>query len=53
MGQSGNTIGGVYAPWRWAWVAWNDVNVDNQVTYGEIGPVLTNNAFLSQDPILA
>ncbi len=50
MGQSGNTIGGVYAPWRWAWVAWNDVNVDNRVTYGEIGPVLTNNAFLSQDP---
>lgn len=50
MGQSGNTIGGVYAPWRWGWAAWNDINVDNQITYNEIGPVLTNYAFLSQDP---
>jgi hypothetical protein len=49
MGQSGNTIGGAYAPWRWALLGWNDANVDNQVTYGEIGPVLVNAAFLSQD----
>jgi len=49
MGQSGNTIGGAYTPWRWAWIGWDDANVDNQITYNEIGPVLVNAAFLSQD----
>jgi hypothetical protein len=50
MGQSGNTIGGAYSPWRWALLGWNDANVDDQVTYDELGPVLLNSAFLSQDP---
>jgi hypothetical protein len=50
MGQSGNTIGGAYVPWRYTWVGWNDANVDYQITYDEIGPVLSNWRFLSQDP---
>jgi hypothetical protein len=50
MGQSGNTIGGAYAPFRWAIIGWNDVNLDNQVTYNELGSVYVNSAFLSQDP---
>jgi hypothetical protein len=50
MGQSGNTIGSAYTPWRWADVGWNDANVDFQVTYDELGDVYTNSAFLSQDP---
>jgi hypothetical protein len=50
MGQSGNTIGDAFAPWRWADIGWNDANVDDQVTYDELGPVYTNYSFLSQDP---
>jgi hypothetical protein len=50
MGQSGNTIGGAYTPFRWGLILWNDVNVDNQVTYGELGPAVVNSAFLSQNP---
>jgi hypothetical protein len=50
MGQSGNTIGGAYAPYRWALVLWNDANADSVLTYGEMGPVAINNAFRSQDP---
>ena len=50
MGQSGNTIGGAYAPFRYALVGWYDGNLDNQITYDEIGPVYTNSPFLSQNP---
>lgn len=50
MGQSGNTIGGAYTPFRWALIGWNDFNLDNQITYDEIGPVYTNSAFRSQNP---
>jgi hypothetical protein len=50
MGQSGNTIGGAYAPFRWALVGWYDANQDNEITYSEIGPVYSNSAFLSQNP---
>jgi hypothetical protein len=50
MGQSGNTIGGAYAPFRNAMVGWYDANQDNQITYDEIGPVYNNAGFLSQNP---
>ena len=50
MGQSGNTIAGVYAPFRTALISWID-NGDNIITYNEIGPVLNNSGFVSQDPV--
>jgi hypothetical protein len=50
MGQSGNTIGNAYAPFRWAMIGWDDANVDNVIQYGEIGPVYVNSPFLSQNP---
>jgi hypothetical protein len=50
MGQSGNTIAGVYAPFRAALISWID-NGDSRITYDEIGPVLNNAGFLSQDPV--
>jgi hypothetical protein len=50
MGQSGNTIGDAYAPFRWADIGWNDANGDGAITYGELGDVLTNHTFFSQDP---
>jgi hypothetical protein len=49
MGQSGNTIGDAYAPFREADIAWNDANGDQQVTYDELGPLLDNSDFLSVD----
>jgi hypothetical protein len=49
MGQSGNTIGGAYTPFRYAIVGWNDINLDNQITYDEIGPVYVDSPFKSQN----
>ena len=50
MGQSGNRFGSSYIPFRWALIGWNDANVDSQVTYGELGDLWLNSAFLSQNP---
>jgi len=49
MGQSGNTIAGVFAPFRGALISWID-NGDSKITYDELGPVLVNTGFVSQDP---
>jgi hypothetical protein len=50
MGQSGNTIGAAYAPFRYAIIGWNDTNADNVPQYEEIGDVYTNSSFFSQNP---
>jgi hypothetical protein len=50
MGQSGNTLGAAYAPFRYAIILWNDANVDDIPQYEELGDVYVNSPFRSQDP---